>query len=324
MAIYFQGTEREAFSVVTGTGGVSESTDAGTFDASFCRASLRITGTSYAQRDWGTSLTGTIWFHAQWRTDNAGTGQAAAIFLDSSGNQFLRLNVPSNGTFQMQYWNGTAWTNIGSSWAWAINTRYILDIKITLGVSGGVEVYWNNALRTSGSASLTAYANLRSIRLQAHATGVGAGAHWSQIQIADVSTLNHNVFTMTPSTAGTDTDGTGTNADITETTLSDATYVEFTTAGQKRSGKTTARSLTGTVKAVCVTGRLMRVDATGPQKARPYVLIGGTRYYGTTFALTTGFAEYFYVWETNPATGLAWTTADVNDANLEIGWEAVA
>ena len=322
MALYFQATEREAYYVVAGTGGAVESTTAGTFDAAFCRSSLRITGTGYAQKDWGTSLTDTIWFHAQWRTDNAGTGQPALIFLDSSGNQFVRLNVPSSGTFQMQYWNGAAWTNIGSSWAWANNTRYTLDIKITLGVSGGVEVYWNNSLQTSGSASLTAYANLRSFRLLTHATG--GGAHWSQVQIADVSTLNHNVFTFTPSTAGTDTDGTGAIGDVTETVTNDATYVEFTAAGNKRSGKTAARSLTGTVKSVSVTGRLMRVDATGPQRAKPYVLIGGTRYYGTTFTLTTAFADYFYVWETNPATGLAWTTSDVNDANLEVGWEAVA
>lgn len=324
MTIYFQGTERETYQVVAGTGNAIESTTAGTFNATFCRASLTITGTAYAQRDFQTSVTSELWFHAQWRTNNAGTGQPVLIFLDSGGNQFLRLNVPSNSTFQMQYWNGAAWTNIGASWAWANNTLYTLDIKITLGASGGVEIYWNNSLQTSGSAALNAYANLRSFRLLSNATGAGVNVYWSQMQIADVSTLNHNIPTFVPSTAGTDTGGTGTNADITETVTSDATFVEFTTAGQKRSGKNAARTYTGTVKGVTVSGRLMRVDATGPQQAKPYVLIGGTRYYGTTYALTTAFADYSYTWQTNPATGVAWLVSEINDANLEIGWEAVA
>lgn len=321
MTIYFQATERESFKVTPGTGNAIEVTTASTFDSAYSRASLNITNSAVAERDWGTSLTSEIWFHCLFRPTNVGTGQAILTLLDSSGNAFVRITLPSNGLLQAQYWNGSAWTNIGSTWAFTLNTNYYLDVHVTLGASGGVEIFWNGSLVTSGSASLTAYSNLRTFQLRSNTASVST--FWSQIQVADVSTVNHSIATFVPSTAGTDTDGTGTNANMTEAVTSDATYVELTAAGQKRSGKNSARAYTGTVRGVTVGGRLMRVDATGPQKAKPYVLISGTRYYGTTYTLTTGFADYSYTWQTNPATGVEWTASDINDADLEMGWEAV-
>lgn len=54
---------------------------------------------------------------------------------------------------------------------------------------------------------------------------------------------------------------------------------------------------------------------------QPFVLIGGTRYYGSLTTLTTSWVYYYTDWATNPATGLAWTAAGLNAA--EFGYKII-
>ena len=73
-----------------------------------------------------------------------------------------------------------------------------------------------------------------------------------------------------------------------------------------------------------VRGVAVRFFATtdGSDSVKPYIKIGGTRYYGDTVALISGFYRYVeYIWTTNPATASAWTVSDV-DA-IEAGYEVV-
>lgn len=60
-------------------------------------------------------------------------------------------------------------------------------------------------------------------------------------------------------------------------------------------------------------------DNSDPRSIVPVLKIGGNIYYGNTYTLTTSFQTFDYVWPTNPATGLAWTLADVN--SIEFGVE---
>lgn len=70
-----------------------------------------------------------------------------------------------------------------------------------------------------------------------------------------------------------------------------------------------------------VTVRCMASADSGEQ-IKPFLLIGGTRYYGSNYSPPSGRYEYAeFVWETNPATASAWTLAAI-DA-LEIGYEVV-
>ncbi len=47
--------------------------------------------------------------------------------------------------------------------------------------------------------------------------------------------------------------------------------------------------------------------------AQPYCVISGTKYYGTLTALPATVTK---TWSTNPATGLAWTSSDINSATF--------
>jgi len=317
MTVYFQGSELEAITRATGTA----TEDTTNFDATYSRAAASGNSTTLEAQFSTTGLT-ELWYHFYMKNINSNTtaGQPVIIY-DSSGNQFVRFNV-SGGVWTLQYWNGAAWTNASAttfSYSTGIRT-FDIHVKRGTGTAGLIEVYVDGVLTiNTGGFNLSNYADFQKIRF---APAVVAYAV-SQVSIADTTTVGWNVYTAPPNAAGTDTDGTGAITDFNEITLNDATYLELTAAGQHRSTKAAARVLTKNVKGVTAAARAMRVDATGPQQIKPYVLISGTRYYGTTFALTTGFIDYQYTWNTNPATGVAWTTTEANDVNLEIGWEAV-
>jgi hypothetical protein len=128
-----------------------------------------------------------------------------------------------------------------------------------------------------------------------------------------------------PTSNGGDLDGAGTYAAVDEATpYSDADMVTFSAAGQHQSFKAAARAHTqATVSGVTASCRAW-YEAGGPTQLKPYLKIAGVRYYGTTFALDLVANAYQYTWQTNPATGVAFTPTEASDANLEWGWEAVA
>lgn len=108
----------------------------------------------------------------------------------------------------------------------------------------------------------------------------------------------------------------GTPADpksvINETTPNDANWLEGDTAGQRNSFEfantlpTIARVL-----AVATVPRVGKSDA-ATRAGRAYFVIGGTRYFGTTKAIPAAPAYLQEVFNTNPATGVEFTPAEVN------------
>lgn len=312
MTIYYQGTEEEGLD----TGATARTSN---FNATYSRNAMQVplARSKVAMTD------GWFRFAAYQGTTIFAVSDVAFTIYNLAGTAVIRALMITTNSFKIQYWSGAAWVDSGVTGVpgyWNSLNEYVVHVKPGAAGVSSIEVWSDGTRYGAASPALTAFSDV-SFWQGSQPRGT---CSYSEIIIADENLLLWNVKTAPPTADGTDVDGTGAVGNVNEITLSDATYIEFTTAGQKRSFTAAARTLGRNIKAVSVSGRLMRVDATGPQQAKPYLLISGTRYYGTTFALTTSFLPYNYTWALNPSTGLAWTAADANAATLQSGWEMVA
>lgn len=327
--ILWQGTEHESFSDYNAPSFGGFSRDAAQSNAAF---RLSLSGSQFVEGDAGADQTAICATHYH---GNDGTSLAAGAaeylkFLDSSKVGWLRVRMPTTvGTLVAEVWNGATWNSVGSgSIAMSgIQNKHANCLVTGIGTSGGAIRMQFDGVTVFDLTGLdfTGFAGIRYVRWGCLGTDSGR-SDLSQFQLGTETMVGRNSKTVAANSNGTDaTDGSGTYTDVNETGLNDGTFIELTAVGHKRSVKAAARTLAKpTCKGVTVNGRLMVVDGTGPQQVKPYLLIGGVRYYGTTFALTTGFKSYSYTWDQNPATAAPWTMSDVNSANLEWGWEAVA
>ncbi len=224
----------------------------------------------------------------------------------------------------MQYWSGSAWTNIGSAVSVTTNgIRQRYDIYITGGGtgSGTAELYISGTLRANGTADFTAVTNL--IKFRGYGLNTVAEARSCNLIVADEPTIGMKLMTIYASGAGSDSAwSSGTWASVDEVATSDVDFISSASANQVHTFAGTAISaFTGyTVRAVAVTARAKR-DATGPQNLQLVVRVSGTNYFSSTKALTVGYGAIFNVWETSPATSVAWTVAEMS--GLQFGVKSI-
>ncbi len=335
MTILWQGGQFETLSdIQPGTGGSGDITSAGWFDPVYADIACTFTGTAYIEADCGAPQTNfcttALHVYGSGGNNNPGnTGQGVNL-LDSSKVPWFRLHNPTTlGVYLFDQWNGTAWVTVATMTAAPAVGMWTINVG-NLGTSSGtLIIHRSGVLMYAGSSlNFSSVANLQFVRWSCFG-GDGTRTTWTEQIIANHNLVNNRLKTVRATSNGTDaTDGFGSFTDIAENGLvsgNDSTFIELTAAGQKRSFKGAARTLTfPTSKGCSVPFRAMRQDATGPQHLKPFLLISGTRYYGTTIALTLGWKNYQYVWEVDPSTGLPWTTSVINGAGLEWGLEGVA
>lgn len=326
MTILGSASELDLFTI--GSGSIVEVTTAGKFDANFCRAAIQMgnVSTNYFERVLAASQT-TFWLSFDWiQLSTAALSTDSVVLVNSSGTPVFKLTFTSAMVLQAQYWNGSSWTNIGSTLSLTSSVLTRLVLKLVCGGSGSFELYKDGSLALSGSASMTSVTNVLSFRCYCTNNNGTAGnrTHFSQLIWGTTSLVGINAELEAPTAGGTDNSaGTGSYVDIDEAVLSDADLMALPNNTDQRSFTSPARTqTTGAVQAVVVNARVKK-DASGPSQFRFYLLIGGTRYYGATQAATTGFAGYQEVWTQNPATSAPWTLSAANDAAMEWGIEAL-
>lgn len=94
-------------------------------------------------------------------------------------------------------------------------------------------------------------------------------------------------------------------------------YVFSATAGTKDTWNYANTVTVGTVRGVQLNTYAQKSDASA-RSFRPVVRHAGTDYGGTDVNLGVGFVYYQQVYETNPGTGVAWTTANVDAAEFGV------
>lgn len=337
MTIYFAGGETEAF-VVSSSAQVAESTTtAASWDSAYARCSIRLSNGSapstsdYAETPTLSASLTTCWVHWEWYY-NSTTGNSGSTMLtlyNSSATAVFRLQFTSAGVLQPQYWNGSAWTNLGSTFSISLAVKYTFDLKLVCGGSGSAEFYSGGILQVGvgGSASMTSVTNVQKVRWNNNTTN-GSNANQSQISqciVADVSTVGWK-FHLKPPTgdSSTNTAFTGTFADVDETVLSTADFIQSSAANDVETFTGAALTLgSGTVKAVVVSG-LAKNSATGPQNLQFALRRGSTNYFSSSVSgISNGYLPFQNIWETDPSTSSTWTTANAGSASTEFGVKSI-
>ncbi len=318
-------------------GGWSGSTPTSSATGNVAGRAMQIGGGNTTER----SFTANDYVHYlfSWRPTSATQALTNLLRFFEGATEHLRLAYNGNGTFTFS----RAGTTVGATPTSAnmgivSNTYYHIEfcarVHDTLGL---YEIYLNGVLMCSGGAQnldtrnggTAGTANKISYTLAGGAsvyliddailyTGSGAGAGGTQAQIGMA-----RVITGLPTADGTTVAWTA-SAGADYTTVDDnpnngdTDYISSSTATQVDTFTYPALGVTGTVLGVAPTS-LARKDDAGVRSIREVVRSGGTDYAGAAdLTLTTAYVNYQQIWETNPATGVAWTVAGVDSAEAGV------
>lgn len=325
------GTESDAFDASTGVLGVFTGTN--DHDTNFSRMALTITGEQRCNKVAFGDLP-SIWWHTRWGSNNTG-GVATRAFVtvyNSSDVGVLRCTTNSqSGGFalcRLQYWDGSAWQNIGGSTfnaAVGVNGT-TFDMECTVdGSAGRFAMYVDGVLQVELTGDTDFYSGSAADYVTMESWGSTNPRYFSESFVCDGSTLGMRLATLVPNGDGAYTAWTGTFADVDETTVNDADFVSGAANGDRENFTLTNLSTAAAALApvAVINSARARIGATGPQNLQLTIRTGGNDYdSGNIAGLTTSFANgYQNIWNTNPDTAAAWTTSEI-DA-LEIGDEAI-
>lgn len=322
MPVSFIGSETSALNTVNAT----EATTASTFRTPQSRSAINLLGSQTAYAEWDSAVgEGWIRWQGQGSMDNDGSDNLILITTNAGVNLF-RLATTNPAVIQPQYWNGSDWVAAAAAFS---ATSAIVEwvLHIVAGGSGSFLLFIDGSIITGGSVPFVG-TDMKRATFCSPDDGAGTGTvqRVSEVILGDdeFGLVNSSVETEPPTADATDTDGTGTFADVDESVFNDSDSIVLAAAGDHNSFTSAARASTqDSVLGVSV-GARMKCDVTGPQGAKFYLKIGGVRYYGDDITLTNAFTGYQYTWAENPDTGLAWTPTDANAATLEWGIEAIA
>ena len=331
MTVYWQGSELEAIWPNPAGGTYVEN---GGVQGAWVRGAAAITGGTGWLRGGDGVARANLWMHfytGPANTTNNQNNDTQVYIHDQDGNPVVRWNVTGGLTAAnavIEYLNTDGvWTQCTETFEWVSGTGSPFnswDVHVQVGAEDKLEIYREEVAlcELSGNlfhASITGFKHL-------YTTRNGRGRAMSEMIFANEPVLDWRLTTFVPTTDGTDsTDGEGSIADVSEQQINNDTFISFTSAGEKRSFKSPARTMTNKIKAFTVAARIRLEDLEIPNKIRPYVVPAGqtTRYYGDVIELSVGYENYQYTWNLNPYTGVAWTPTEINHADLEYGWEVV-
>lgn len=327
MSVLWIGHEADCY--ILGSSNSTESTAVS--DAVYERTGMRAgnggSGNLTSSPDWG--AVDELWHRFNHNTQNGSTNWLIWGAQNAAGTNVARIIESPAATLQFQVWNGAAYVNVGAGVAMLGSlAKARFDVHFKGGAAGQVEVWYGSPgsqtkiVDTTGS--YTSAVSIVRIFHGCNSVGGGFNTDVAHEVVQTTPTLNTTSETKPPTSDGADTDGgVGGWANVDETTYSDADYIALTASGKHQSFKSAARTGSqSVVTGVTVSARAW-YEGGGPTQMKPYLTIGGTRYYGPAFTLDVVAKGYQYTFLLNPATGVAFTVAEANAATLEYGWEAV-
>lgn len=258
---------------------------------------------------------------------SATESNAITLFqLQTSGGQgIVRLQQTASVTRQFQYWNGSAWTSLGTLTGFTTRMGRRIDIRCKIhGSTGEFRIYVDYVLQFS----LTGNTNFFSATIdnfQLNGWGNFNGRTVSEVCIADEDTrkirIKSGAFT---GNSATNTGWTGGFANLDELmpsnyTASDADASVSSAGSQAMSFTKTALGSFGDDGAILGVSISVRAKNDGSSADFDMLLrTGGTNYtksHGRTIN-TTNTNGYYACWSLNPDGNVAWTKSAVDACEL--------
>lgn len=325
MTILHVGSEIGAF--VPLDGNCIESTDPSDadWDSSFARCALTVQGPVSGASTPAFSSAADFHMHAVWSLKQSSVDVYAFNFRSGSTDVLVAKQTstePTNPTglefFTLQ---GGTLTSVGTVTGLDLETRHTWDINLVAGASGSLTVRLNGTERLTGTGlDHSGFAGVTKWLPRGARVAIGY-ASWSECIASTTHMVGRRVKTIPPTGNGANTAWIGTFAGVDEIAYADADGLVSTAANDKETF-THSTTVTGTIEAFAITARA-NCGTTGPQNLKGVVRIGGVDYESTnTVALTAGMQACTFIWETSPATGVAWTASEIN--SLEFGVKAIA
>lgn len=331
MAVLFAASEAESFTVVNPTN-LTASTSGTDIDTNFARAGMKLKGNATLRHDLASPVT-ELWCHFRFRLEAAGSSSDDNLveFIDTGTGQTVVQIDGDNGTFNLEYWNGSSFTSITPSFV--IDTsQHEIDFHAKIADVGGVfEWFLDGVLvaRFSGDTLLSGFTQIDRIEIKNPNAVNNSSVEEcivSEVIITDSGTgdtRNMRLATHDPTGNGTNTAWTNAVTEVDEAGVNDDT--DFITSGTATQKETyAARDLTATadnfqIVAVVLGVRGRNDGGGGPQNIAPVIRSGGTDFVGSNLSgITTAFAPLSqHILAADPNTTAAWTPSAVNA--MEIG-----
>jgi hypothetical protein len=271
----------------------------------------------------------TLWVHFEMYNlgTNFSTGAVVTIY-DSSGFPWFRIVSASGGVMQPQYNSNTGasptWTAVGDSLTIRGQTKFVWDLKLTLGSPHSFEWSLGSVKQSYGTFTQASFANAASARFSS--TGGTSGTAFSQILATrDITTIGARVKYCRATAAGANTGWSGAYTDVNEAVGADGTLQSAASAGLKSTHAMGDVTMPGNANKFRSLFHWLRANNNGasPQNIKSVLRSSGVDYStGDLSGIGTTLAAVGARYNQNPATTADWVASDWNA--MEAGYEAAA
>jgi hypothetical protein len=257
-------------------------------------------------------------------------------FYDSADAVQNTVSITSAGLIALYSGDQSTLLATSSVAPFTLGSWSFVECKTVISDTGSLEVKVDGTSIVSYSGDVQASATLstaQKIRINQAGSG-SANSYLDDLYILDgTGSLNNDfigpmrIKTIYPSGAGTTKqftgvgDTTNTYLNVAETPANEDTSYNYANTAGMIDSFVCSDIFPGTVYGVNSNLRA-RKDDSDTRTFAALTRSGGTDYAGTTQTLTSSYANYSQVWETNPNTSAAWTASEVNAA--EFGYKVVA
>jgi hypothetical protein len=293
----------------------------GLYDADFARAGMRFDGAALGNILLDTPSTD-CWVSMQYANAEAFAGAPPSdqTVWSVQGTDISFVATPSD-TFELRSTSLFTWT-VPTTPA----VREKIDLRITIGVNGRIELYHKGNLVDFYAGDTTSIGtNVLGLQVAAYFPGAITGFKWadySEVMIADTETVGSRLETIAPASDGTLGEWAGDRTDVDEITVDDADVITSNTTGQRETFIGSSRSVAAQAlfpQTVYNVGRARAAGGTTLELEGALEIATGLDYRTPNSTLFAGFTTNITEWLDN--NGADWLSADLD--GIEFGYRSI-